>query len=696
MVSATASSPRTHWPAVDGWRGLAVAAVVLFHAGWMPQGFLGVDLFFTISGYLITSLLLAELRSHATVRLRAFWSRRFRRLLPALIVMLALVTTWAWHWGTIAERTSTRTDARWSLAYLANWHLIAQARDYWQSFLSASPFNHLWSLAIEEQFYVIWPVAVLIGWRLLRRNERSIGVACAVLAAISALLMVTHANETTRVYMGTDTRAQALLIGAAFAALPTRAWARRHERLARRSAAVAVGGLAVMWGVDAVGPAFLFRGGFTLHAILAGVVLVATTSFDDRLTRCASSAPLRYLGRISYSLYLWHWPIFELLTPQRMHIHGVALKVVCIVVSLAIATISTMVFEEPIRHRRWWATTRRSAVAITMALAAASVIAIALPAAHTSIAQFDVASLDPAPVGTAAPAGTPTTQPDGASPATSEPDPLSDPDAPEDADALPVTIDVNPTASTTPSGDIATFLRDRNAFTTSALSIELTVDRPAVHRILWLGDSVAADTYPAVEAAFGAAGIPVIDGSGNGLRFIESPGVYPTELYPPRLDAAGADVVVVQLSLWDRPYAYDEQLLWLSWLSSQVHQRGARLVFITPPPVAAELDDPGLATMVAAAQHLVDLDPFDTFLLHESDVWGPTMRIDFDGDGVPDRKPDGAHMCPQGAARVAVWLTATMDALFDGYDVPSLALWAAGDWSSNPRYDVPPGACQAL
>ncbi len=683
---------------------MAVAAVVLFHAGWMPQGFLGVDLFFTISGFLITSLLLAELRGTSTVRLRSFWSRRLRRLLPALIVMLALVTTWAWRWGTIAERTGTRTDARWSLAYLANWHLIAQAKDYWQSFLSASPFNHLWSLAIEEQFYVVWPVAVLFGWYALRRSERRIGIACVALAAASALMMLTHAGETTRVYMGTDTRAQALLIGAAFAALPTRAWAQRHERVARSSAAVAVIGLAAMWGVDAVGPTFLFHGGFTLHAALAGVVLVATTSFDDRLARWASSSTLRFLGRISYSLYLWHWPIFVLLTPQRMHVHGVALKVVCIALSVAIATISTMVLEEPIRHRRWWATTRPAAIGVAVALTAASVVAIALPAARTDIARFDVASLGPTtpaappdgslPHASSAPGRRPVVEPPVA-PSTTTPTTPTTP-APEDTGALPVTIDASATASTTPSGDIATFLRNRDAFAASPRTIELTVTRPAVHRILWLGDSVAADTYPAVEAAFGAAGIPVIDGSGNGLRFIESPGVYPTELYPPRLDDAQADVVVVQLSLWDRPYAYDEQLLWLSWLDSQVHQRGARVVFVTPPPVAAELDDPGLATLVAAAQHLVDLDPSGTFLLHESDVWGPTMRIDFDGDGVPDRKPDGAHMCPQGAARVALWLTTTLDALFDGYDVPPLAMWAAGDWSSNSRYDIPPGACQAL
>ncbi len=160
---------RAHLAALDGLRGLAVIAVLLFHAGKLQGGFLGVDLFFALSGFLITSLLLAEVDLRGQVDLLAFWGRRLRRLLPAVLLLLVGVTVITTVVATIPERAATLSDGPWAQGYVANWHAIAGHRDYWASFELPRMFGHLWSLAIEEQFYLVWPVVIaLIAWRTRR------------------------------------------------------------------------------------------------------------------------------------------------------------------------------------------------------------------------------------------------------------------------------------------------------------------------------------------------------------------------------------------------------------------------------------------------------------------------------------------------------------------------------------------------
>lgn len=212
--------PRAHLAPLDGLRGLAVAAVLLFHAGRLRGGFLGVDLFFVLSGFLITGLLLEETGRHGRVRLLAFWGRRARRLLPALLVMGVAVLLLADAFGTPAQLALALDDAPWAAAQAVNWHFITEQVGYWDA-SDTRLYSHLWSIAVEWQFYLVWPLVVAIAGRGRAGRWRVAGTALA--GALLSLVLMFHlgqAVDTTRAYEGTDTRAFALLLGAAAAALP--------------------------------------------------------------------------------------------------------------------------------------------------------------------------------------------------------------------------------------------------------------------------------------------------------------------------------------------------------------------------------------------------------------------------------------------------------------------------------------------
>ena len=214
-----------YMPGLDGLRALAVLAVIAYHEqlGWAPGGMLGVGVFFTLSGYLITDLLLGQWSAHGSLRLSDFWLRRARRLLPALFVMLAIVTAWV----TVADRVrlaGLRGAVAAAATYSSNWYLIAANQSYFARFAPPGPLDHLWSLAVEEQFYIFWPWLLLLGVCLLRTRRvsglRWLALATLVLAGASAVAMLRlyHPGlDPTRVYEGTDTRAFGLLAGAALA-----------------------------------------------------------------------------------------------------------------------------------------------------------------------------------------------------------------------------------------------------------------------------------------------------------------------------------------------------------------------------------------------------------------------------------------------------------------------------------------------
>ena len=203
---------------MDGLRGVALLGVLLFHAnGVIKGGFLGVDLFFVLSGFLITRLLLAEERTTGSIDLRAFWLRRAKRLFPALLVLMPAIALFAHFVARAEEGRAIRADALATLAYFANWRAILSDKSYWELFQSPSPLEHTWSLSIEEQFYVVWPVVVLLVLR--RYGARALLGVVLGLAALSILatLVLFDSERTARVYYGTDTRAAAILGGAALA-----------------------------------------------------------------------------------------------------------------------------------------------------------------------------------------------------------------------------------------------------------------------------------------------------------------------------------------------------------------------------------------------------------------------------------------------------------------------------------------------
>ncbi len=363
-------------PALDGVRALAVTAVVLFHGGvpGLRGGFLGVDAFFVLSGYLITALLLAEYDRSGRISLPDFWGRRARRLLPALLLVLVAVVLAGRYLVPDTELGLLRWDALAALGYLANWRMIWRGTGYFAQNAAPSPLQHTWSLGIEEQFYWVWPVAM----GFLARYRRAIVPLCLAGALGSAYLdaVLYRPDDVDRAYFGTDTRAQALLIGCALAALPLRPG--RYGRRFLGGAAIA-GTVATAWlwthadGTDG----WLYRGGLTVAALAVAAVLAhAVASPTGPTARVLSLPPLVWLGRISYGVYLWHWPLFQFLTAARTGLAGPALLGIRCAATLSLATASYFLVEQPIRRGVLLRRAPRFVPAAVLATAFGAVIAI--------------------------------------------------------------------------------------------------------------------------------------------------------------------------------------------------------------------------------------------------------------------------------------------------------------------------------
>jgi peptidoglycan/LPS O-acetylase OafA/YrhL/lysophospholipase L1-like esterase len=352
-----------YMPGLDGLRALAVLAVIAFHEqlGWAPGGLLGVGVFFTLSGYLITDLLLGQWATRGRLALADFWARRARRLLPALFVMLAVVTAWI----TLADRArlaGLRGAVAAAATYSSNWYLIVQGQSYFARFAPPAPLDHLWSLAVEEQFYLAWPWLLLAGLVCVRRlrHGRPGGVAWLALPTLAlaacsagAMLALYHPGlDPTRVYEGTDTRASGLLIGAALAMAwsSRRAAAGRATRIAVDAAAFAgLGGILVMiWRTGEYSP-FLYRGGLIVLSAASAAVIAAAATPGTLTGRMLGWGPMRWLGVRSYGIYLWHYPVIVLFTPANAT-ENLARAAWQTVVTIAVAALSWRFIEEPIRR----------------------------------------------------------------------------------------------------------------------------------------------------------------------------------------------------------------------------------------------------------------------------------------------------------------------------------------------------------
>jgi peptidoglycan/LPS O-acetylase OafA/YrhL len=387
-------------PALDGVRALAVTAVLLFHGGvsFLPGGFLGVDAFFVLSGYLITSLLLAERAETGRIRLGAFWARRARRLLPALLVVIMVVAVAGRYLLPDVEVRLLRWDAFAALAYVANWRMIYRGTDYFTQTAAPSPLQHTWSLGIEEQFYWLWPVLVL----LLLRSRKAI-FAFSVLGAAGSEVLALALRDTNRVYFGTDTRAQALLIGCALATLPL-----RKGRLLGALAVLGTLGTAWLWAHASGTSAWIF----TPAALAVAAVLAhAVASPSGPTARVLALPPLVWLGKISYGVYLSHWPLFQVLTAERTGLRGPALLGTRCAVTVAVAAVSFYLLEQPIRRG---VRLPRPAVAGATVLSLAAVVAVVavgtLPEPVRSAAVAPVVVAPPSASRAASAAPPPTTR----------------------------------------------------------------------------------------------------------------------------------------------------------------------------------------------------------------------------------------------------------------------------------------------
>ncbi len=358
---------RAHWPALDGWRGFTIWFAISVHAGYFTAGgVLSLDTFFVLSGFLITGLLIREWDRSAGIDLLAFWARRARRLLPALFVVLGAVLVYAAVLAPSLGLDKLRGDVLASLGYVVNWHFILSGQSYFGAFTTPSPLLHLWSLAVEEQFYLIWPPIVLGTLWLARRWVQpraaiaTVGLLALCGAIASSIWMValyTPGGDPSRVYYGTDTRAQAMLIGAVLAVVTT-----LHGPLRSRTgrsvltiaAPICLFVVVAPWfASDATSVHDFFYGqyGLLFYCVATAIVLWRLTQPRSGTIGAALSwEPVRWVGGISYEMYLWHWPTYLVLTADRTGLSGLPLLAIRLSTVVGLAWATARLVDDPIRR----------------------------------------------------------------------------------------------------------------------------------------------------------------------------------------------------------------------------------------------------------------------------------------------------------------------------------------------------------
>lgn len=359
-------------PALDGLKAVCIAAILIFHAGlsWLPGGFLGIEVFFVISGYLITSLLLSDYRRHRRLRLSDFWGQRLRRLTPAMYTMIAGVVLLS---AIVARETlvGLKNDIPSALTYLTNWHLIASDQSYFSELSRPSLLQNLWAVAVEAQFYIGWAILLVFVLRFKKINRRKFILwLCLILAVASQLLAWVYSVHygQERAYFGTDSRLTGLMLGAALArylrpeVLAEVKLRASSDRLIRNGLAFfALGVILATFLLVRTYSAWPYRGGFLILDICVCLLMVTIMIPGGVVGRILALAPIVWLGTRAYSIYLWHWPIFQLMRPG-IDIHGSRFtdNLLRIGLTLVIAEFSYRLIEQPLRRRyvfnrqTWW------------------------------------------------------------------------------------------------------------------------------------------------------------------------------------------------------------------------------------------------------------------------------------------------------------------------------------------------------
>ncbi len=653
---------RGYWPSLDGVRAVAIAAVLAYHLGHLGGGWLGVDMFFVLSGFLITGQLLAAHSRPTGAALRAFWGRRARRLLPAVLVLVVALALYAWVGGPGVVPAQLRQPALATLAYVANWQQVAADHSYFQAFAAPDPLVHTWSLAIEEQFYLCWPLLLLLLVRVSRGRLRSLVAATTGLAVASAAWAVAAAQlwGANRAYLGTDTRAWELLLGAVVAMVLRDAGPVRRPRAWSAASLVATVGVAAGVAAASGTPPWVWDGGMVAIACGVAVVVAAAVRVPSGpVARALALPPVRWVGWISYSLYLWHWPVIVLMTPATTGLAGAPLLACRLALSLAAATASFYLVEQPLRRAdwaRWW---RRALVptavagavgtvfVATVAPVAATTAKVATPSAPASLAGL---------AGQVAPV-----LPIARTVSAAEPvrfwlfgDSVLNDAAPGVTAALQATGDAKVVADTTFPG--WSFAHDPQW--RSQWQQVIATDHPEVALGTWSWDDQLAESDPRGYVAFLRQAMRVILTPGNGVDLL----------------------VLVQFPQAGPPAsAYDGAPAPGGTAAWSAATRAQRSWDAAARTVAASF--PGRAIYLPTDRLF---DPGGRYLAWFKTPAGAWLRA---------RKIDNTHFCPYGAASFGAYLTTLLSPML--HLGPMAPGWESGAWVRDPRYDDPPGACPA-
>ena len=394
---------------LDGLRAIAVYLVLLFHAGWerFSGGFIGVDVFFVLSGYLVTQVLLRDLAGRGAVRLGRFYARRYRRLLPAAFVVLLITAAIYSAIASPSDALSSVNAFKAAFLYVSNWFFIYRSTAYFGGNIAQNPVLQFWSLAVEEQFYLIWPLALAGLFAITRRRgpaqRNTVVVVVGVAAAASlAWALYLRTGSPQHAYFGTDTRAYQLLAGALLALSP--GIITRVAGLGRRASILSAVSLAALL--------FLATSWVHFDAIARGVAVTVVTlaliigieaSERSAVKRMLSTAPAVYLGKISYGTYLWHWPVI-LVIAQLLHLSTISTVAITALVATGLASLSFQILEQPVRASQLLDRHRRVVIASGLAISIVSALVFIPPILEPSSATADLrgnttSSLTPVPSG---------------------------------------------------------------------------------------------------------------------------------------------------------------------------------------------------------------------------------------------------------------------------------------------------------